>query len=411
MPLSRSKRRIERFSPAAAALVIGASFAAFLPALGQAPPASKAPAFQEIPPLEELGRRLFEAVNRERASRGLPALRADPALEALARAQSEDMARLGLLAHLSAAGDTLTERLRKAGVYFTVNAENVGRSDSFDPDLLHESFMNSPEHRKAILNPEFDEAGMAIARGPDGDYYATQDFIRSLAVMDEDEVQDRVLAALESAALDRGASALIGIEDLHRAAQGLAGAKGGGRDLPVLPSEHGAAAARFIISGDFKGLLDSARSLDTVRFRFVGVGSWFGRTPEYPGGAYTVCLLLLAGDLAPDKSAGERRRAVLDALNELRAERGRQPLELDPALCRRAAAHHRAYLQKRAPGPPRGPYTAAWFYRTPDLGRVPEGVHAAAVDRAVRKAGISVIRALGEEGFHAGYSVAVIFED
>jgi len=409
--LSRSKRKTERFSSAAALLVIGASFAAFLPALGQAPPASRPAALQDIPPLEELGRRLFETANRERVSRGLPALRSDPALEALAREQSEDMARLGLLAHLSGTGDTLTERLRKAGVYFTANAENVARSDSFDPELLHESFMNSPEHRKALLNPEFDETGMAIARGADGDYYATQDFIRSLTVRDEQEVRERVLETLGSAALERGAAALIGIEDLHRTAEGLAREKGAGRNLAALPPEYGAAAARFIISGDFEGLLSSARRLDTVRFRFVGVGSWFGRTPEYPGGAYAVCLLLLAGDPAPDLSADERRRAVLDALNRLRTERGRQPLELDPTLCRRAAAHHRAYLQKRAPGPPRGPYTAAWFYRTLDLNRVPDGVHKAAVDRAVRKAGISVIRALGEESFHAGYSVAVLFDE
>lgn len=411
MPLSRSSRRAERFSPAAALLVVGASFAAFLPAFGQTPPASKPPAFQEIPPPEELESALFEAVNRERVSHGLPALRENPALVELARAQSEDMARLGLLAHLSGTGDTLTERLRKAGMYFTANAENVARSDSFDPNLLHESLMNSPEHRMAILNPAFDEAGMAIARSADGDYYATQDFIRILTVMDEDEVRDRVLAALESAALDRGASALIGIEDLHRAAQGFARAKGGGQDLPALPSEYGAAAARFIIGGDFEDLLSSARSLDTVRFRFVGTSSWFGRAPEYPGGAYTVCLLLLAGDPAPDKSGERQRRAVLGALNRLRAERGKGPLELDPALCRRAAANHRAHLQKKAPGPPRGPYTAAWFYRTADLGLVPEGVHKAAVDRAVIKAGISVVRALGEQGLHAGYSVAVLFDD
>jgi uncharacterized protein YkwD len=411
VPLSGSRERIERFSPAAALFVAVVSVAALLPGFGPAPGPFEVPASQEIPPLEALERRLFEAVNRERASRGIPALRENPKLVELARAQSEDMARLSLLAHLSATAETLTDRLRKAGVYFAANAENVARSDSFDPNLIHESLMNSPEHREAILNPVFDEAGMAIARGADGDYYATQDFIRSLTVRDEQKVRERILETVEEAARERGASPPSPIEDLHAAARDFARIKGTGRELPPIAPAYGAASARFLSGGDLDALLATVRTIETKDFRFVGAGSWFGRTSEFPGGAYVVCVFLIPGEQALDMSAAERRQAVLEALNGARAAIGRQPLELDEALCRQAEEFNRRFRQRGRPGPPRGTTRAAWFYKTPDLGKVPDGVRKAVSDRAVRRIGISVLPPGKDAGLDLDLSVAVILED
>lgn len=383
--------------------------------ISAAPPATLClpahPGPQEIPPLEELERRLFEAVNKERASRGIPALSPNPALYELARRQSQDMARLGLLAHFSATAETLTERLRKAGVLFVANAENVARSDSFDPELIHESLMNSPEHREAILNPVFDEAGMAIARGADGDYYATQDFIRSLTVRDEQKVRERILGTVAEAARERGASPPSPIEDVHAVAKDFARIKGTGRELPPIPPAYGAASARFISGGDLDALMATARTIETKGFRFVDVGSWFGRTSEFPGGAYVVCVFLIPGEQALDMSAAERRQAVLDALNGVRAALGRQPLEIDEGLCRQAEEFNRRYRQRGRPGPPRGTYLATWFYKTPDLGKVPDGVRKAVSDRAVRRIGISVLPPGKDAGLDLDLSVAVILED
>ena len=369
------------------------------------------PGPQEIPPLEELERRLFEAVNKERASRGIPALSPNPALYELARRQSHDMARLGLLTHFSATAETLTERLRKAGVLFVANAENVARSDSFDPELIHESLMRSPEHRQAILDPVFDQAGMAIVRGSDGAYYATQDFIRSMMVSDEQKVRERILGAVAEAASERGVSPPSPIEDVHVAAKDFALFKGAGLELPPIPPAYGAASARFISGGDLDALLATARAIETKGFRFVGVGSWFGRTSEFPGGAYVVCIFLIPGDQALDMSDAERRQAVLDAFNGVRAAIGRQPLELDAGLCRQAEVSNRLRLQRGPQGPPRGTYMAAWFYNTPDLGRVPDGIRKAVGDRALRKAGISVLSQETGAGFSVKFSVAVILED
>jgi uncharacterized protein YkwD len=366
---------------------------------------------QDIPPLDELERQLFEAVNRERASRGIPALSPNPALYELARRQSQDMARFGLLAHLSATAETLTERLRKAGVFFVANAENVARSDSFDPALIHESLMRSPEHRQAILNPAFDRAGMAIVRGSDGAYYTTQEFIRIWTPLDEPEMRNRVLEALDDAARERGSAPLTPVDGIHRTARVFAREKGAGRELPAIPPEYGTTAVRFVTGGDLEGLLASVRSIAEERFRFVGVGSWFGRTPENPGGAYVVCVFLLSGTQVMDLSDAERRQAVLDGLNEIRAGRGRRPLELDPEMCRKADEYNRRYQQQSLSGPPRGPYMAVWFYKTPELGRVPDGLRNAVGDKALRKAGISVLRLETGAGFSVNFSVAVLLED
>lgn len=369
------------------------------------------PAAQEIPPLDELERRLFEAVNRERASRGIPALRPNPVLLDLARKQSGDMAGLGLLAHFSAMGETLTDRLEKAGVFFVANAENVARSDSFDPLLIHESFMKSPEHRQTVLNPEFDEAGVAIVRGDDGAFYVTQDFIKSLVLLDESEVRARILGALDEAARERGSAPLSAVDDVHATARAFAREKAAGRGLPPIPPAYGTVSVRFLTGVDLDRLLASILDVETARFRVVGVGSTFGRPPEHPGGAYVVCVFLLVGSPALDKSVAERRQAVFAALNEARAALGRRPLELDEELCRKADEYNRRQQQRGALVPPRKRTLSAIFYETPELGRVPDEILKTIGDRALRRAGISVLRLETGTGFSVKFSIAVLLLD
>jgi uncharacterized protein YkwD len=396
-----------------AARVLTAVSLAVLTISAAAPAALSLPAHpgtQEIPPLEELERRLFEAVNKERVSRGLPALRPNPALAELARKQSGEMAAHGFFEHVSAGGRTYTERLVEAGIHFAANAENVAKSGSFDPDLIHEALMNSPGHREAILDPELDEAGMAIARGTDGAYYVTQDFIKSAVLADEAEVRARILGALAARSAREGKPPPRPDDDIHRTAQAFAAEKAAGRDLPAVPEAFGPAAVRLFTGGDLDRLLAKVGEIEAERFRFAGAGSVFGRTPEHPGGVYVVCVLLLAGNPALEMSAAERRQAVLGALNELRAARGRAPLELDGTLSRQADELNRRRNQKGVLRPPRGPYFSAWFYETADLGLIPDGVRKASGERDLRKAGISVMPLKSEKSFSVKFSVAVLFD-
>ncbi len=409
--MSRRKRNVERFAPAAAPLLVSVLIAALLSSFGQASGPTRSHAAQDIPPLEELERRLFEAANQERMSRGLPAFRPNQALLELARKQSGEMAALGFFEHLSAGGRTYTERLVEAGVHFAANAENVAKSGSFDPALIHEALMNSPGHREAILDPVFDEAGMAIALGSDGAYYVTQDFIKSLAVVDEAGVRARVLGALASRSKGEGKTPPSTDDDVDRTARAFAAEKAAGRDLPAVPESFGPATVRLFTGGDLDRLLVSVGEIEAGSFRLAGVGSVFTRMPEHPGGAYVVCVLLLAGNTALEMSGEERRQTVLGALNEVRAARGRPPLQLDATLSRRADEFNRRRSQKGAMRPPRGPYFSAWFYETADLGRIPDGVRKAAGEKNLRKAGVSVLPLKGDKSFSVKFSVAVLFDE
>lgn len=366
---------------------------------------------QDIPPLEEIERALFEAVNRERAALGIPSLRLNPALVELARRQSEDMARLGRLTHLSAAGDPFDRRLEQAGVLYAANAENVAVSDSFEPALIHESFMNSPGHRESLLDPGFDEAGIAVARAPDGKIYVTQDFIKSLAPLEEPEVRARLLEALEEGARMRGARPPSAVDELHETARAFAREKAASRDLPPMPSEFGVSSVHFFIGADLDGLLASVRDIDTGRFRLAGAGAVFERTDGYPGGAYVTSIVLLVGSSAADMNDSERRESVLAALNEVRAARGRRPIVLDKDLCRKADEYNRRFLKGERLTPPRKGAVSAVFYETQDIGRVPDELRARVSDREFRRAGISVLPLQAGASFSVRFSVAVLFED
>ncbi|MHC4966846.1 MAG: CAP domain-containing protein, partial [Planctomycetota bacterium] len=84
---------------------------------------------------EQLEARLHQEVNAVRARRHLIPLERDPALDAVARAHSADMARRGYLNHVNPEGQNPVDRLRAAGIEgFSLAAENAGLTDRDDPN-------------------------------------------------------------------------------------------------------------------------------------------------------------------------------------------------------------------------------------------------------------------------------------
>jgi uncharacterized protein YkwD len=92
------------------------------------------------------------------------------------------MATRRYLGHDSPAGDTPTERVRTAGIYYDELAENVFSGDTAHPEDLPreaiEAWMHSPAHRANLLSPGFRLSAVGIARASSGNYYITQDFVR-----------------------------------------------------------------------------------------------------------------------------------------------------------------------------------------------------------------------------------------
>ncbi|MCH9650130.1 MAG: hypothetical protein K0U98_17975 [Deltaproteobacteria bacterium] len=118
---------------------------------------------------------LIESIRQERSSRQLGALALDGGLAQVARAHSVWMRDNDQLGHLGAQGLGTVERVRAAGFTYSLLAENVGMSQR--PEDLHPAFMGSAEHRVNILDPEFRELGVGVARGGNR-YWVTQLFLR-----------------------------------------------------------------------------------------------------------------------------------------------------------------------------------------------------------------------------------------
>jgi uncharacterized protein YkwD len=102
-------------------------------------------------------RQLFEALNHERTAQGLPALQWDNALFKAARRHALLMLNLNRLEHQLPGESGLEGRLSEAGARFSVIAENIAIGPN--PRIIHAGWMNSPGHRKNILDPRLTSVG------------------------------------------------------------------------------------------------------------------------------------------------------------------------------------------------------------------------------------------------------------
>jgi uncharacterized protein YkwD len=105
------------------------------------------------------------ALNSARASQGLPALAIAGELTSVARAHSRVMADADHLHHNPDLGSAVSG-WRKIG-------ENVGRGPSVSS--IHGALMNSPGHRRNILDPDWTQLGMGVVV-EDGQLWVTQVF-------------------------------------------------------------------------------------------------------------------------------------------------------------------------------------------------------------------------------------------
>ena len=138
---------------------------------------------------------LVRLTNIERVAAGLRPLRRDGDIAEIARAHSADMLANGKLAH-ELGGKDANERAEAAGydcrrlvsesngtrTYTRGLSENISqRSGDWSPDpepiarKIVTGWMNSPGHRKNILDPMNERIGVGVAYN-EGTWYSTQNF-------------------------------------------------------------------------------------------------------------------------------------------------------------------------------------------------------------------------------------------
>ncbi|WP_436494476.1 CAP domain-containing protein [Actinokineospora sp. HUAS TT18] len=113
-------------------------------------------------------------VNAERSKAGCGPLRWHDTLALAARKHSADMAANNYFDHESLDGRSPFDRMKAEG-YAKGGGENIAAGQS-TPKSVMESWMNSPGHRANILNCDFKELGVGMAKGGSYRIYWTQAF-------------------------------------------------------------------------------------------------------------------------------------------------------------------------------------------------------------------------------------------
>ena len=105
--------------------------------------------------------------NQQRAAAGAPPLTLDPGLTAMASAYAQRMVAGRFFSHTSPAGDGLVDRLAAIGDDVDTAGENLywGATAMATPAATIDGWMNSPEHRDNLLDPDFHRVGIGIVPG------------------------------------------------------------------------------------------------------------------------------------------------------------------------------------------------------------------------------------------------------
>ncbi|RYY59712.1 MAG: hypothetical protein EOO12_15930, partial [Chitinophagaceae bacterium] len=102
-------------------------------------------------------------VNEERAQQGLPALKPDPEMTAVARAHARDMFARGYFSHYTPERKDPFDRMQASGVRFLTAGENLALGQTLQ--ICHRGLMNSPGHRANILHASFGRLGIGVLDG------------------------------------------------------------------------------------------------------------------------------------------------------------------------------------------------------------------------------------------------------
>lgn len=118
-----------------------------------------APAVKELVP-----EAITRMTNSYRAERGLKPLAPNVSLQAAAQARAEDMAARGYFSHQDPSGEVAWWWLSRAGYRYRYAGENLAVNFSDAAEAL-ESWSNSPSHEANLVNKNYSETGVGIARG------------------------------------------------------------------------------------------------------------------------------------------------------------------------------------------------------------------------------------------------------
>lgn len=366
--------------------------------------------------VSEIESKLLELVNQARAEHELEPLRSAPSLQDIARAHSQDMAVGESLSHFSTSGDTYTERLAAQGVLFGHHGENIAFSQTFVPQIIHQSLMDSPEHRDNILKPEFEFVGIGVYLKPNTGYYVTQDFIRPLAIdtelsrndkprkttflLDEQAMQahlnqlkKRAKHAFDQIRLSRKLPSFDFIPDADNLADRFSRSKAEARRLPEMPAKFKVLPVLcvFVTATSLENTLPEIQGIEHAQYHSGGMGLSFGRNGDHPGGAYFFTFLLIKGSRYHSLEPADWKNIWADYVNEERQKSNLKPFTEIPFLSRSAEEISRQ-AQKHRPitlSSSLAAYSVRSYF-TSDLTQLPEKIRKTLVSSPNMELGLGI---------------------
>jgi uncharacterized protein YkwD len=109
---------------------------------------------------------VIKFTNDQRAQNGgLKALKENSKLDKAAQAKLADMFKQQYFEHINPQGKGPSDLATAAGYQYVIVGENLALGNFRDSQALVEAWMNSPGHRANILNPRYQDIGVAVGKG------------------------------------------------------------------------------------------------------------------------------------------------------------------------------------------------------------------------------------------------------
>ncbi len=220
--------------------------------------------------------RLFLATNIARENQQLPLLKWDDSLAQAARAHAEWLVQNRQLSHQYQGEPDLASRVAQQGAHFQSVAENIAVGPS--ADSLQTQWMNSPPHRRNILDPNLNAIGFAVVQ-QGGSLYAVADFDRAVPSLTTGQAERSVEQLLTA----RGLETTGPRQDARQTCEMSHGSAGGSTPAFVMRWQ----------SSDLSHLPPALEDqLRTGRYRVAAVGGCASANAELGFTTYRIAVLL-----------------------------------------------------------------------------------------------------------------------
>ena len=105
---------------------------------------------------------VFDLINNQRISNGLPALKIDDELQNVARIKAQDMVNNNYFSHTSPTYGSPFDMMKKFGIKYKTAGENIAGNSTNSGAVT--AWMESPGHKANILNDSFNYTGIGVIK-------------------------------------------------------------------------------------------------------------------------------------------------------------------------------------------------------------------------------------------------------